>query len=202
MKPTKPPSHIAPGHHHPPEEMHNEGVAHEHSDIDIRAIVMSIVVLFAICGTVAVLMAGLFKLLEYRAANNDPKLSPLARPVTVMPRTTTGSPTFGAAIGPQLLTNEPVALERQHQSERQLMQGYAWADQKAGVARIPIEEAKKLIAERGLPSRQGGTAAEIGTSLPARGESSSGRIVNGPPRGAGLPNVPGAAASSKAPPPH
>ena len=111
MKPTKPPSHIAPGHHHPPEEMHNEGVAHEHSDIDIRAIVMSMIFMFAICGTVALLMAGLLKLLEYRAANNDPTLSPLARPSTVMPRTTSGSPTFGAATGPQLLTNEPVALE-------------------------------------------------------------------------------------------
>ena len=66
MKPTKPPSHIAHGHHHPPEEMHNEGVAHERSDIDIRAIVMSMVFMFAICGTVAVLMAGLLKLLEYR----------------------------------------------------------------------------------------------------------------------------------------
>lgn len=201
MKPTKPASHVAHGHHHTPEEMHNEGVAHERSDIDVRAIVMSAVFMFAICGIVAALMAGLFKLLEYQAANNDPKLSPLARPSTVMPRTTAGSPTFGAATRPQLLTNEPVALEHQRQSERQVMQGYTWADQTAGVARIPIEEAKKLIAERGLPARPAGTPADVGTSLAARGESSSGRIVNGPPRGAGLPDVPGAGASSNAPVP-
>ena len=36
MKPTDAsPAH----HHHAPEEMHNEDVAHEHSDINIRAVV-------------------------------------------------------------------------------------------------------------------------------------------------------------------
>ena len=190
MKPTNPSSHGARGHRlHPPEEMHNEGVAHEHSDIDIRAIVMSMVVMFAICVAVAGVVGALFKYLEYQAANNDPKLSPVARPATVMPRTTTGTPTFGAAAGPRLLTNEPVALERQRETERQVLQGYGWTDQAAGVARIPIEEAKKLVAERGLPARPDGARPEAGTWQPARGESSSGRLVDGPPRGAGLPDV-------------
>jgi hypothetical protein len=178
--------------------MHNEGVGHEHGDIDIRAIVVSIVVLFVICTTVAALMAGLFKVFEYRAVTNDPPVSPVARPATVMPRTT-ASPAFGAAAGPRLLTNEPVALERQRESERQVLQGSGWVNQSAGVARIPIEDAKKLLAERGLPARPDGARPEAGTWQPAHGESSSGRIVDGPPRGAGLPVVGGAAATPNTP---
>jgi hypothetical protein len=196
MKPTNPSSHGARGHQlHPPEEMHNEGVAHERSDIDIRAIVASILALFTICVTVVLLMGGLFKLLDYRAAQDDPPVSPVARPASVMPRTTADAPTFGTAAGPRLLTNEPVALERQRETERQVLQGYAWTNQAAGVARIPIDEAKKLIAARGLPPPDG-AQPEAGTWQPARGESSSGRLVDGPPRGAGLPVVTGAAAPS------
>ena len=112
MKPTKAFAHRA-GHHHTPEEMHNDDVAHEHSDINIRAIVMvdgrrrDRVV----AGT-AVLMAGPVQLLEPQAAASDPKLSPLAMPATTMPPTTTASPAFGGAPEPQLMTNEPVASTR------------------------------------------------------------------------------------------
>ena len=195
MKPTKPASHGA-HHHYSPEELHNEGVAHEHGDIDIRAIAMFLGLMFVGCGIVALLMGGLFKLFEGRAAQNDPQLSPIARPASAMPRTTTGAATFGAARGPQLLTNEPVALEHQREAEREVAQEYGWVNKEAGVARIPIEDAKKLIAERGLPVRPTEAAPETGTTLPARGESSSGRIVNGPPRGAGLPEIQGSGAAA------
>jgi hypothetical protein len=199
MKRTDQPPH----HHYSPEELHNEDVAHEHSDIHIGGIVASMSVLFAICLIVAALMGGLFKVLDYEAEKNEPKLSPVARPMTVMPRTTRETPTFGTAAGPQLLTNEPVALDRQHQIERQLIEGYGWTDQSKGIAHIPIEEAKKLIVERGLTARPGPAPPPgVGTTLPARGESSSGRIVNGPPRGAGLPDVGGATHESPSTPPH
>ena len=38
MKPTNQ-GHGAPHYHHPPEELHNEGVAHETSDVNVQAIV-------------------------------------------------------------------------------------------------------------------------------------------------------------------
>jgi hypothetical protein len=50
-----------------------------------------------------------------------------------------------------------------------------------GVARMPIDEAKKLIVERGLPVREGDEVSPtLGTRLPARGESSGGRIITVP----------------------
>ena len=63
MKPTNPPSHKAAAgghHHHSPEEMHNDDVAHEHSDINISALVWSMVVMFGVVVGTAVLMCCCF----------------------------------------------------------------------------------------------------------------------------------------------
>jgi hypothetical protein len=62
--------------------------------------------------------------------------------------------------------------------EQQVLHGYAWVDQAAGVARIPIDEAKKLTLERGLPVRPDPTTdPSLGTHKPAYGEASSGRLI-------------------------
>ena len=59
-----------------------------------------------------------------------------------------------------------------------MLHGYGWVNQGAGVARMPIDQAKKLIVERGLPVREGEEVSPtLGTRLPARGESSGGRII-------------------------
>jgi hypothetical protein len=186
MKPTEPPA--AP-HHHSPEELHNVDVAHEHSDINVRAIVMFLVGLAVLGIVVHVLMWAVFVVLERQAAANDPPLSPLAVPTTEMPATTRGSPAFGVGPAPQLLTNEPAALRQFRAQEEQLLNSYGWVDEQAGVARMPIEEAKKLIVERSGPVRGEQQDPQLGSHRPAYGEASSGRLVSGPPRGAGLPDL-------------
>jgi hypothetical protein len=195
MKPTDPPSPKASAgqasaghdrdadgivHHHSPEEMHNDDVAHEESDIDIRALVLSAVGMAVVVGMTAVLMWGLFGFLEEQAKANDPVLSPLAVPATAMPTTTTASPYFGGAPSPKLMTNEPGMLEQVREAEQQLLHGYGWVDEKAGIARMPIDEAKKLILQRGLPVRAPSvTDPRLGTHAPSFGESSSGRRITG-----------------------
>ena len=174
MKPTE----ASVVHHHSPEEMQNDDVAHEHSDINISALVWSIVVLFCVVVGTAGLMALLFGFLEREAKARDPKLSPLAMPATTMPRTTMASPFFGGAPDPKLMTGEPVHLKEMRTEEQAQLHGYGWMDEKAGVAHIPIEEAKRLTLERGLPVRPDPlTDAGLGTRRPASGESSSGRNV-------------------------
>ena len=173
MKPTS-----ASPHHHSPAEMHNDDVAHEHSDINIRALVWSMVVMFGVVIGTAVLMYVLFFfVLEPRAAARDPKLSPLALPATTMPPTTNASPFFGGAPEPKLMTNEPANLQNVRGLEQQLLHEY-FLDEKAGVARIPIDEAKRLMIERGLAVRGDPVADDrLGTRRPASGESSSGRNI-------------------------
>jgi hypothetical protein len=62
----------------------------------------------------------------------------------------------------QIARNEPPNLKTQHPLEemKELRQNwdrqlhsYAWVDEKAGVVRLPIEDAKRLLLERGLPIR-------------------------------------------------
>ena len=169
-----PPPHGSGGH----DPLHNPEVAHEHSDVNVRTILLYGLGLFVVGVVVHVLMWMLFVVFERQAAANDPQTSPLAAPATQMPRTTVASPYFGTAAGPQLLTNEPAVLQKQRAIEQEQLQGGAWVDQKAGIARIPIEEAKKLLLQRGLPVRQDGPAdPALGTNAAAAGEASGGRTV-------------------------
>ena len=99
-------------------------------------------------------------------------------PGTTMPPTTVASPFFGGAPEPKLMTVEPMHLRDVRAAEQQRLHGYGWVDEKAGVARIPIDEAKKLTLERGLAVRPDPLTDErLGTRRPASGESSSGRTV-------------------------
>lgn len=172
MQPTNRPPHAAPGRqshgHHDPSDMHNEDVAHEHSDINIRAVLGFATGLALVTGVVFVLIWAVFTGLERYAASNDPQLSPLAAPAGQMPPE------------PRLLTNEPARLADVRAEESKRLHSYGWADQAAGVAHIPIEDAMKKIAERGLPTRAGAPAdPRLGTMAPAMGESSGGRVLGG-----------------------
>lgn len=171
-------SHTDPrsAHAHPGGGLDNTEVAHEHSDVNVRALIGFTVGLFVVAAIVHILMWGLFVLFERRAAQNDPPLSPMARPATEMPPNTLGKPFLGPKEGPQLLTNEPAVLRLHRTEEAEALASYGWVNEKGGVARIPVDEAKKLILQRGLPSRAEGTAdLWLGTRTGAYLESSGGR---------------------------
>ena len=210
MKPTEPSSHgptagHAPvryddgvTHHHQgpgPDELHNEDVAHEHSDVNLRAIGISAAIL-AIVGIAAhVLMYFLFGWLERGATANQSPVTPLAAAPTQMPSTTTGAPEFSVGgTGPQLLTNEPMALQKHRAEEERRLQGYGWVNESSGIAHIPIGEAKKLLIERGVPVREGAEHAVFAVRPPVRGEASGGRAITIP-----LAEPPAAAPGEQAP---
>jgi len=167
--------------HEPGDEdpRYNPDVDHEHSDVNIRAVIGSAIILTVVVIVSQVLMWGLFEVFESQAKANDPVVSPLARPVADMPRTTQGSPFFNPSVGgPQLLVDEPRNLAKQRDEEQKRLQGYGWVNQAGGVAYIPIDEAKKKIRERGLPVREGDAAPPLlGTQAPSRGEASGGRML-------------------------
>ena len=171
-------------HHHPGDhdELHNEDVAHEHSDVNLRAIAMSAVVLVVVVLVSQVLMYLMFVWLEDTAAARDPQPSPLAPPATQMP-STTDSPYFSAGVpGPQLLTNEPMALRKYRAEQQKRLQGSGF-DEQTGIAHIPIDQAKRLILQRGLPAREGAAPPTFGVRPPVRGEASGGRTITVEPPG-------------------
>lgn len=167
---------------HPPgddDPLHNEDIDHEHRDVNIKAVIGSAIFLAVVGLGSQLAMWLLFGFFESRAAAREPQLSPLQAPAVEMPNTTRESPFFNPSVGgPQLMTNEPMGLATAREEEQKRLSGYGWVNQAGGVAFIPIEEAKKLLRERGVPVREGGAVApDLGTGLPARGEASGGRVI-------------------------
>jgi hypothetical protein len=107
--------------------------------------------------------------LDRQARASDPPISPLARPAGQLPPE------------PRLETNERAALTKFRLEETKALEGYGWVDQLGGVARIPVAEAKKLLAQRGLPARAGAADPLEGTHAPAMGEASGGRSIPSKP---------------------
>jgi len=156
-------------HAHPHGSLENVEVAHEHSDIEIRGIVGFLVGLVVVAILIHISMWGLFVGLEKYEASNDPFVTPLAAPPGQLP------------AEPRLQTTPWQDLTRFHQEERQRVESYGWVDKNAGVGHVPIERAKELLLQRGLPARTDAPEdASEGTRVAASGESSGGRTVRSP----------------------
>jgi hypothetical protein len=118
---------------------------HVDADVDIRAI-------FAFCGALVVtaivvhgLVWVLFQFLAGREATRVAPEYPLAAgQETRLPPE------------PRLQTQPREDLRELRAHESAVLSSYGWVDKPAGVVRIPIEEAIKTIAKRGLPARPGG----------------------------------------------
>jgi hypothetical protein len=209
MKPTDPGGHAQPpAHrryddgivHHPHvdgdghDDLHNDDVAHEHQDVDLRAIVTSAVVLAVVAIVSLGAMIALFNVFESEATGRQVAVSPLTAQPTDMPKTTS-SPFFSQGVSaPPLLTNEPMVLDKLQAEQRTRLQTGGWVDEKAGVAHLPIAEAKKLLLQKGVPVREGSAAASFTVRPWARGESSGGRTVT-----VDLPDSPAAPGTAPAP---
>jgi hypothetical protein len=83
----------------------------------------------------------MFRYLDNRLVEREAPVSPLAMP--------SGQP----PPEPRLLTNEPANLATYRLEQEQNTATYGWIDKQAGIVRIPIERAKELLLERGLPHR-------------------------------------------------
>ncbi len=59
----------------------------------------------------------------------------------------------GAALGsaPRLVVSEPLALAEFRAQEEALLTSYGWVEKDRGIARLPIDVAMRIVAERGLP---------------------------------------------------
>jgi hypothetical protein len=178
---------------HPPHgDLHNPGTDHEHSDINVRAIIWFVVVLAVIVIAVDISMYGLFKAFNYMETRNEPVVSPLALPP-------------GQPPGPPGLPTTPWSDLKKFRAEQEAyLHGYGWIDETAGVARVPIEKAKALLLKQGLPVRPELADALEGTHVASGGESNGGRAIpaGGPDKSspAGPPQAAAPALPSSAPP--
>jgi hypothetical protein len=134
--------HLENPEHHQNLEHPANPVDHEHSDVNIRAILGFGVALVVVAAVIHLLIYVLF---GYFTSRENAKVAaeyPLA-----------------AAAGnrvppePRLQTDPRQDLADLRAKEDELLGSYGWVDKNAGVVRIPIDAAMKLTLERGLPSR-------------------------------------------------
>jgi hypothetical protein len=145
-----------------PKLKNNDDVGHEGSSIQVGGITWFIVGLTVSVVFVAWLMAAVLNTFEGREkqAELESRPSPFAAERPKLP------PEPRLQLAPnteeQIEQNQPPNLKTQHPLEemKQLrerwdeqLHSYGWVDEQAGVVRIPIEDAKRLLLQRGLPTR-------------------------------------------------
>jgi hypothetical protein len=124
----------------------------EGDGISYKGLAWSMAVLAIITLCCYGIVVGLFKFMNSRAVAGDTTRAPLAA-APVRPAIQDGRVIGGPASVPSLLVREPVNLQKFRDEEDHLLTSYGWVDQNAGVVRLPIDRAKELLLERGLPAR-------------------------------------------------
>ena len=122
-------------------------VRHEPTDIEPRSILRLSLVVGAVLVATVIALLPLFSFYARREARQDPPRGPLAPAEK------------GREFPTPRLQVQPFADIRQLRArEKELIESYGWVDEGARVVRIPIAEAMKLTAQRGLPVRQASPA--------------------------------------------
>jgi len=123
----------------------NPGVSYEPSEADLRVVLVFLVALALASALILLVLWGMFGYFRSQLAERGPLPSP---------RMYTSPPNVPQ---PQLQPDPVADYNVYRLSAGELLHSYGWVDQKAGIARIPIDKAMDLVAERGLPWQAPGT---------------------------------------------
>lgn len=136
---------------------HDDVVGHARAGTEAAAVALRPILLTAvfIVGFIAATLAGL------RFYYNSEMSGPLLR----TPRT------FPA---PRLQQNPERDLRTLQDDQRRRLESYAWVDRSSGIARMPIAEAMRLLAERGEAAYAAPVQPERVPALGSRGGASGG----------------------------
>jgi hypothetical protein len=131
----------------------------ELADVNASSMVWQLGYLVIVCVLVWVSMVGMLKFFMHKLNARDAQVSSLARPAGEAPPE------------PRLLIDEPSNLRDFRAREMQSLEHYGYVDQATGAVHLPIDRAKELLLERGLPVRAGQpqAAPEAPAAAPAHG---------------------------------
>jgi hypothetical protein len=144
-------------------------LGHEESRVQVAAITWFIIILTISCVFVGWLMIALFNSFEGREQKSEqesrpspfaaerPKLPPEPR-LQLAPNS---EEQIDKRERPNLKQQSPLQEMKDLRTnwDKQL-NTYGWVDEQNGIVRIPIEDAKRLLIQRGLPTRQQKKPAE------------------------------------------
>ncbi len=154
MKRSDEPESAKPRHH--AGALVNPEVAYEPRDVEVsRILVLGVGLAVAVVAAALVVWLTLRSLSSEQARSEAPP-SPLRVGMTEQ---LPPEPRLQGAPGHKPLG--PEDLKEMEDSANATLSSYGWVDQKAGIARVPIQEAMKLLLARGLPA-----AAQISGAQP------------------------------------
>lgn len=140
----------------------NLEVAYEPRDVEVsRILVLGLALALAVMVAGVVVWLTLRSLSAKQARSEAPE-SPLRVGLT---QQLPPEPRLQGAPGHNALG--PEDLKEMEDSANATLSSYGWVDQKAGIARVPIQEAMKLLLTRGLPTAQQTSGAQPNGSNPA-----------------------------------
>src|SRR5262245_38884273 len=117
------------------------GTAHETSDASIRGVFAAGGALFSLLALVLLVLKGVLDFYLAREAEKKQALAP-----SVMREPQRPPPE------PRLEGLEDLQARQSPTQELQALKDYGWVDQKAGIVRIPIDDAMEILVDR-LPDR-------------------------------------------------
>jgi len=118
-------------------------VGHEENTVQLQPVIVFAIVLVLVS---AFSFAGawfMLDVLKLNQARSEAPLSSLAEPNPLPP-------------APRLQVSPNQELKRTSQTEEVILRSYRWVDKDAGIVGIPIEQAIKVLAKKGLPARSDG----------------------------------------------
>jgi len=120
---------------------HKSPVDFEKRDIQPGTIVRAAIAVAVVAVVAALAVLGLLKFFGESAREAEPLQGPLAR-----------QEQGRVPPGPRLQEQPFKDVKQLHAEEQAILSSAAWLDSKAGIARIPVDEAMKMVAAKGLPS--------------------------------------------------
>ena len=151
--------------------IHNEGVAHEESDLNLDGIIKFVIHLIVLVAASAAIVYGMYRYFsgqEYEQEKSE-------TPSTLLKREQRASGKVEDIFPEPRLQEEPVVdLQKYRAAERQKLENYNWLDKEKGIVSIPIEEAKKRLLEqmKSKATEQSQQQAQPGTAGPAKPKES------------------------------
>jgi hypothetical protein len=126
---------------------HGGAAQTEGDGINYRGIVVFVGILVVTTIVCELIVVGMYRLFDAQSRATGVARAPLSAPAGTLPPP------------PNLLLNESANLKQFREREANELTTYGWIDKNAGTVRLPIDRAKELILERGLPVRGTDAAA-------------------------------------------
>lgn len=124
--------------HHPLPKKNGHGGGYEKQDVGFRFAMVFVSALIA-----AVVVVMVFLVWFYRVVAPPPP-----------PQQTGATTARRLPPAPVLQANPAVDMQKFREREEQKVFSYGWVDRQAGIAKVPVQKAMEIVAERGLPQWQ------------------------------------------------